>query len=123
MGECPRGSAHIQTDLTFDADVPVLQSMLKLESPAADVSEIFAEQAHRGFCFHLRASFVEFLVVDQHLPRENESLRTFAGACQSAVDQKFVESEFQVWLGIAGFREQRAFARGCSTTVPALAPV
>src|SRR5258708_23684050 len=97
--------------------------MLKLESAAADVSEIFAKQANRGLCFHLRARLVEFLFVDQHFPREDESLRTFARGCQSAVDQEFVQSESQVWSGTGRFRQPPRFARGCSTKVPALAPV
>src|SRR5258708_12911015 len=97
--------------------------MLKLESAAADVSEIFAKQANRGLCFHLRARLVEFLFVDQHVPREDESLSTFAGGCQSAVEQKFVQSESQVWPGTGRFRQPPRFARGCSTKVPALAPV
>ena len=48
-----------------------------------------------GVRFDLRARFFELLVVDQHFPRENESLGAFARGSQSAVDQKFVESEFQ----------------------------
>src|SRR5207302_8932956 len=83
----------------------------------------FAEQPDWGLRFHLRTGFVELLVVDQHLSRENKSLCAFARRSQPAVDQKFVQSQSQGWLGMVSRGRRAAPAEGCSTKVPALAPV
>ncbi len=47
IGKPAGRSADIQTDLSRDGDIPVIEGALQLESAAADVLEIFAEQADR----------------------------------------------------------------------------
>ena len=72
----------------------MLQSALQFESAAADILQIFAEQADRSIVRNLSAGFFDLLLVDQHFARENQSLRALARRGESAFDQKFVESEF-----------------------------
>jgi shikimate kinase len=50
-------------------------------------------------------------------------LRTFAGCGQSTVDQKFIETEFQLLPALERCRSRVVAAGGCATKVPAPAPV
>ena len=74
----------------------MFQSALKFEAAAADILEIFAEQTHRNIVYNLCAGFVELLLVDQYFSRDNQSLRAFARGDKSAIDEKFVESQFHI---------------------------
>ncbi len=73
----------------------MIEGALQFESAAADVLEIIAEQSDNALRGNLRAGFLNFLIVDQHLACENESLGPFARCGQGAVHEKFVESNFQ----------------------------
>jgi len=61
-----------------DIDRPVFESAFELKTAAADVLQIFAEQADLCVRNNLCAGFFEFLIVDQNFPRENESLCALA---------------------------------------------
>ena len=65
------GRAHIETDFSRDVDAPVFESALQLESAAADILQIFAEQANRALRRDLRSSFLDLLIVHQNFAREN----------------------------------------------------
>jgi len=83
----------------FDIDAPILESMLQLETAAADIFQVVAEQSDGRVRYNLRAGFIHLLLVDQHFSRENESACSLSRSCESAIHQKFVESQFQVWVG------------------------
>src|SRR4029077_12104145 len=91
-------SAHIETILARDIDLPVFKCAFKFKSAAAYILEVFAEQPDCRIPHHLCASLVEFLIVDQHLSRENKSLGTCSGGDESAIHQESVQSDLQGWL-------------------------
>jgi hypothetical protein len=50
-----------------------------VEAPtSAHIFQIAAKQTNFGVRTHLRAGFVEFLIVNQHFPRDNQSLSSLA---------------------------------------------
>src|SRR5271165_224079 len=87
--------------------------MLQFKPAPAHILQIFAEQTNLRIVCDLRPGFLDFLIVDEHLARENQGLRALAGCSQSAIHEKFVESYFQD--GIC--------AEGSTQKVPAPAPV
>ena len=78
IGKSAGGSADIETGFVPDIDRPVFESAFELKTAAADVLQIFAEQANLCVRNNLCAGFFEFLIVDQNFPRENESLCALA---------------------------------------------
>src|SRR5208283_4844963 len=102
-----------EADLTLHINVPVLQCALKLQSAAAYVAQILAEQADHAILRHLCASLFHLLIVDQDFAGENQGLRTLAGSGETSIYEKFIDPNFQM----------KFFARSRTTKVPALAPV
>jgi hypothetical protein len=76
----------------------VFERAFKFESATARIFQIFAEQPDCRVNRDLRASFVDFLVVHQNFPSENEGLSALSRGSQSTIHQEFVESELQGWL-------------------------
>jgi len=68
IGEAAGGGADIKANLAVYLDLPMFQRALQLESAAAYVFQIFAEQSNRRVRDHLRAGFIQFLIVNQDLP-------------------------------------------------------
>jgi len=100
----------------------MFQSTLKLKATAADILEIFAEQTHRSVVYNLRTRFVELLLVDQYLSRDNQCLCAFARGDNSPVNEKFVESQFHI-RPVVEVIITVAWPSSCTPKVPALAPV
>ncbi len=92
------GCAHIKADLAGDIDVPVFECALQFQSAAADIFEIFSEQADHTLCGNLRAGFLDLLIFNQHFARENQRLSPLTRGRQSAVHKKFIESIFKKLL-------------------------
>ena len=73
----------------------MVERAFQLQSAAADVLEIFAEQANHALRGNLCSRFLDLLIVHQHLARKNKSLRPLARGGETAVHKEFVESNFQ----------------------------
>ena len=73
----------------------MFEGALQLQSAAADIFEISAEQANHGIRGDGRARFLKLLIVHQYFAGKNKSLGTLPRSSQSAVHQQFVESNFQ----------------------------
>src|ERR1700722_1982120 len=90
------GRAHVETNLGPHIDLPVIERALQLQSAAADIPEILPEQADRCIVGDLRAGFLHFLIIHQHIAGENQRLRAFTRPGETTVDEQFVESDFQL---------------------------
>ena len=61
----------------------MIERALQLQSTAADVLQIFAEQTDRALSRNLRASLLDLLFFDQDLACKDQGLRAFARGGQS----------------------------------------
>src|SRR5262249_43512940 len=68
-------------------------SFIQLESAAANIAQILAQQANRGLGFNAFARFLDLLTINQNFAGENQRLCALARLRQSAFEQKFVESD------------------------------
>jgi hypothetical protein len=93
--ETAGGSADVEADFTGNVDVPLLKRFLKLESSTANVLQVFAQQADISVCVYARTRFFYFLAVDQNLARQDQCLRPLARTRQAALQQQFVDPDFQ----------------------------
>ena len=75
----------------------------ELESAAADVAEIAAEEADGGVVGDGVAGLVELLLVHEDAAGEDEGLGALAGGDEAALDDKFVETGFHGRIFICGF--------------------
>jgi hypothetical protein len=75
IGKSSRRSPDVETNLAPNIDVPMLQRALKLQSSSADVFQILYEQPDSALSLDLYSCFFHFLLLDEHLARENERLR------------------------------------------------
>ena len=66
--------------------------MLQLESAAAYVAKIFAEEADGRVVGDGGAGLVDLLFGDEHAAGKDERLRAFAGGGEAAVNEKFVDA-------------------------------
>ncbi len=71
IGKSSGRSSDVEADFACDIDLPVRESFLQFETAAADILEIFAEQADVGGGVHGGSSFFDFLSVDQYLSGED----------------------------------------------------
>src|SRR5437879_543647 len=99
VSEAAGGCANVEADLAVDGDFPVVESTLQLETSAAHIFQILAEQADDRSRGNLCPGLVDFLLVDQHLACQNEPLSALARGSQSTTDQKLVESVLQRQVG------------------------
>src|SRR5882724_1982969 len=61
--EAAGGSANINAGLSADVDTPVFKPLFELQSAAADVAQVFAEQTDAGVIKNRSAGFFDFLLV------------------------------------------------------------
>ena len=72
------------------------ERFFQLETAAADVLEVFAQEANIGCIVDAGSGLIDFLTVDQDLAGEYQGLGAFAGGGQAAFEQQFVEPNFQI---------------------------
>jgi hypothetical protein len=105
VAEAAGGGADVAAEAVGEVDVPVGEGGFELESAAADVAEIAAEEADRGVVGDGMARFVELLLVDEDAAGEDEGLGALAGGDEAALDEQFVETGFHGRIFMAGFLE------------------
>ena len=87
IGEAAGGCANIETDVVADTDLPVLQSVFQLDPAAANIFQIFAEQANLRSRIDRGSRLFDFLLVDQYFTGEYQGLGAFPGRNQTAIKQ------------------------------------
>ena len=85
ISEASSGRANIETNFSGDIDFPVIQCAFQLQSAAADVLQIFAEQSNT-LQHRLRAGLLDFLLSDQNFAREDQRLPAFPRRNQAAFE-------------------------------------
>src|SRR5205085_8599950 len=73
--------------------------MLQFEPTAAYVAKVFAQQAYDAASIDRRATFLDFLFVDQNFSCEDHRLCPLTGCRQPTFHKQFVETCFQ-WLRV-----------------------
>ena len=84
----------VEAQQAIYVDLPMIESALKLDSSAAYIFQIVAEQAERDIGLHGGPAFFDLLLIHQDFSRENQRLRAFARRHQAAFHQQFVEAQF-----------------------------
>src|SRR2546427_9470107 len=103
VGEAASGGANIKTDFAGDIDVPMLKRFFQLEAATADVLQAFAQNTEVCFCVYASASLFDFLSINQHFAGEDQRLGALARCCHAALQDQFVESDFQPALRKAAY--------------------
>ena len=80
--------ANIQADPARHVNLKVGQRAFELQSPAADVPRRLAQQPHRRVAAHPGAALFNLLIVDQDLPRQNQTLGLLPGVCEPPLHQQ-----------------------------------
>ena len=88
VGKAAGGGADVETDSTGDVDLPVVEGGLKLESAAADVGHVVAEETDSGIRCDGSARFVDFLFVDEHATGKDKGTGALAALHQASVDEQ-----------------------------------
>ncbi len=94
IGEATGGRADVETESSIEADGPVGERGLQLQSAAAYVAKIRAEQADGGVGREGCTGFVVLLLMDENAAGEDECLRALARRHQTPFHKKFVETYF-----------------------------
>ena len=112
VGEAAGRGSHIDAGESVQRDAPMGERALQLETAAADVPQVGAEQADGGGRRDGGAGFVDALLVDQNPARENERLSAFAGGGMTQIDQQLVQTQLRRtrcggagWYGIGHLSE------------------
>jgi hypothetical protein len=87
VGESARGGTDVAAEEACKVDLPVSECRFELESAAADVAEIAAEEADGSVVGYRVARLVELLFVDEDAAGEDEGLGAFAGGNEAALDE------------------------------------
>src|SRR5712692_6759224 len=95
VGEPAGRGADIQTDFAANLDMPMLESLFQLEAATTDVLQVFAQESEVGLYIHAGAGLLDFLSINQHFASEDQGLRALARGCHAALQEQFVESDFQ----------------------------
>jgi len=94
VGEAAGGGSDVDRGEAGEIDGPVFERALKLETAAADVLEVGAEEADDGFGGDGSAWLVDPLLADEDATGEDEGLGAFARGGVALVDKQLVEAEF-----------------------------
>ena len=94
VSEAAGGGAYVEAGAAGDHDGPVGEGGGELETAAADVLLLFAEEADFGVFRDGGAWFIELLLIDQDTASEDESAGTGAAGDQRAFDEQKVEADF-----------------------------
>ena len=70
----------------------MLERPLQLQSAAADVLQVRAQQPNRGISAHRRARLVDALLIDEHASGENQRLRPLPRGGVPLIDEQFVQT-------------------------------
>ena len=120
IGEASGRGAHVEAHQVIHVDAPVIERTLELESAAAYVLQIVAQQTQRGVALNGGSGLFDLLLVHQNFSGKNQRLRAFARRHQAAFHEQFVEAQFHR----SAIRTLCMRVRSSSTTkVPALVPV
>src|SRR5258708_25494387 len=63
-GKTAGRSTHIETDLVIDLHLPMFERTFEFKATAANIFQIFPEQANCRFRSNLGAGLLQFLIVD-----------------------------------------------------------
>lgn len=94
VSESAGGGANVEARASGDVNVPVIERSLKLETAAADVGHVFAEEADRGIGCDGGAGLVNFLFVDKDASSEDEGTGAFATGNEVAIDEQDIDAGF-----------------------------
>ena len=117
VGEATGGGADVEAKAAGQVDVPVVEGGFELESAAANVAKIGAEEADGSVVRHGVARLVGLLFVDEHAAGENEGLGPLAGGDEAAFYQKFVETGFHGRVFMAETSWTESCCRFCHATL------
>ncbi len=91
--EPARRGADVQAGFPFRRDPKMRQRSLQLHSTAAHVPERLTQQAKLRFGIRQGTALLDFLLVDQHLARQDHGLRLGARLRQAALNQQPVQAD------------------------------
>jgi hypothetical protein len=92
IGEASGGGTDVDAGEAGERDGPVFEGSLELETAAADVLEIGAEEADDGFGGDWGAGLVDALLADEDATGEDEGLGSFARGGVALIDKELVEA-------------------------------
>jgi len=92
IGEAARGGSDIHAHLAGHVDAPVGESGFELQSAAADVFQVSAQNPQLGLAFDCSSRLLHLLLVGQDLTGENQCLSAFPRWREPAIDQQLVDS-------------------------------
>ncbi len=73
-------------------DLPTGKRGFQLESTAADVALVFSQHPQQRSIVDGGAGLLDFLLVDQHPPGQDQRLRPFAGRRQPPLEQQLIQA-------------------------------
>jgi len=115
VGESTCGGSDVDAGEISEVDGPVGEGALELESAAADIFEIGAEEANGGVGGDGGTWFVNALLVDENTACEDESLCAFAGGGVALIDEKLVNTGLWGFVALKLYRIAHSFDRcGCN---------
>jgi hypothetical protein len=103
VGESAGGGADVEAETVAEVDAPMGESGFKLESAAADVTEVGAEEADGSIGGDGGARLVLLLLADENAAGQDESLGALASGDEAALHQQLVETDFHGLIFMAGF--------------------
>ncbi len=95
IGKAASRGADIDARTALDVDLPMLQGRGQLQSSAAYVRLVLAEQADRGILRNRRPGFVDLLLAHEHAAGKNHRAGALAAGNKAALDEKHVDSRFE----------------------------
>ena len=87
VGESAGGGADIEAEAVAEVDAPMREGRFELESAAAGVAEVAAEEADGGVIRDGGAWLFVLLFVDEDAAGEDEGLSALAGGGQTTLHQ------------------------------------
>jgi hypothetical protein len=119
VSESAGGGAYIEAGTACDLNLPVLQRRHQLQSAAADVRLVLAQQAKSGIGRNRRSRLVDLLFPHQNPSGKDERASTFAAGGKAPRDEQQVDSRFprprfprQRFFGARFFRVRIFVRRG-----------
>ena len=98
IGETAGGGADVEASFAGDVDLPMLKTFFELESAAAYVLKILAEESNVGVGIDAGAGLFDFLTLDQNLSGKDQRLRSLTRSGETAFEKQFIQPSFQLLL-------------------------
>ena len=98
VGKAAGRSAHVECPAAGHVDLPELERAFQLESAAAHVAQLVAEQAQGGIRIDRRAGLVDLLLVDQNAAGQNVGARPLTAGGKSPFGYQKIQSYFRHYL-------------------------